>query len=203
MLPPTVTLNPAASRIRPVSAVVVDFPFVPVMATTRPRSQREANSSSPMTGTPRRRAAAIAGCSGGTPGLVTTRSASTNVSVRWPPSSSSTPNGASASTPATCGCTSDNVTRAPRRASSSDAATPLRAAPATVTRLPRTSNPPSTVHRSPQLQRRQAEQREDDADNHETRNHLRFAPANLFEMVVERRHLEHALAGHLERAHLN
>ena len=53
MLPPTVTLNPAASSIRPVSAVVVDFPFVPVIAMTRPRSQREASSTSPMTGTPR------------------------------------------------------------------------------------------------------------------------------------------------------
>ena len=36
MLPPTVTLNPAASSIRPVSAVVVDLPFVPVIAITRP-----------------------------------------------------------------------------------------------------------------------------------------------------------------------
>ena len=35
---------------------------------------------------------------------------------------------------------SDRVTRAPRRASSSAAALPLRAAPATVTRLPSTEN---------------------------------------------------------------
>ena len=54
MLPPTVTLKPAASSIRPVSAVVVDLPFVPVMAITRPRSQRDASSISPMTGTPAR-----------------------------------------------------------------------------------------------------------------------------------------------------
>ena len=44
MLPPTVTLNPAASSIRPVSAVVVDLPFVPVIAITRPRSHRDASS---------------------------------------------------------------------------------------------------------------------------------------------------------------
>ena len=50
------------SRIRPVSAVVVDLPFVPVMATTRPRSHRDASSTSPMTGTPAARAAATAGC---------------------------------------------------------------------------------------------------------------------------------------------
>ena len=53
MLPPTVTLKPAASSIRPVSAVVVDLPFVPVIAITRPCSQRDASSISPMTGTPR------------------------------------------------------------------------------------------------------------------------------------------------------
>ena len=44
MLPPTVTLNPAASSIRPVSAVVVDLPLVPVIAITRPCSQRDASS---------------------------------------------------------------------------------------------------------------------------------------------------------------
>ena len=61
MLPPTVTLKPAASSIRPVSAVVVDLPFVPVIAMTRPCSQRDASSTSPITGTPRARAAATAG----------------------------------------------------------------------------------------------------------------------------------------------
>ena len=81
MLPPTVTVKPAASSIRPVSAVVVDLPFVPVIAITRPCSQRDASSISPMTGTPRSRAACTAGCSGGTPGLSTTRSAFVNVSA--------------------------------------------------------------------------------------------------------------------------
>ena len=54
MLPPTSTRWPPASSIRPVSVVVVDLPFVPVIATIRPRSQRDASSSSPMTGTPAR-----------------------------------------------------------------------------------------------------------------------------------------------------
>ena len=58
MFPPTSTRRPAACSIRPTSVVVVDLPFVPVIATTRPRSQREASSSSPITGTPRERAAA-------------------------------------------------------------------------------------------------------------------------------------------------
>ena len=81
MLPPTLTLNPAVSSMRPVNAVVVDLPLVPVMAMTRPRSQRYASSISPITGTPLRRAARTAGCSGGTPGLSTTRSAPANVCV--------------------------------------------------------------------------------------------------------------------------
>src|SRR5262249_36901054 len=72
MFPPTVTLKPAVSRIRPVSAVVVDLPFVPVMAITRPCSQRDASSISAITGMPLARAASITGCSVGTPGLTTT-----------------------------------------------------------------------------------------------------------------------------------
>ena len=46
-------LWPPASSIRPVSVVVVDLPLVPVIATIRPRSQRDASSSSPITWTPR------------------------------------------------------------------------------------------------------------------------------------------------------
>ena len=65
--------------MRPVSVVVVDFPFVPVIATMRPRTQREASSSSPITGMPARRADSISGCLDGTPGLSTIRSASANV----------------------------------------------------------------------------------------------------------------------------
>ena len=68
-------LNPPASNMRPVSVVVVDLPFVPVIATIRPLSQRDASSISPMTGTPALRAAAIGGWSSGTPGLNTIRSA--------------------------------------------------------------------------------------------------------------------------------
>ena len=84
MLPPTVTWNPAACSIRPVSAVVVDLPLVPVIAITRPCSHRDASSISPTIGMPRARAACTAGCSGGTPGLSTTRSADVNVSRRVP-----------------------------------------------------------------------------------------------------------------------
>ena len=77
--------------MRPVNVVVVDFPFVPVIATMRPVSQRDASSISPMTGTPASRAAAICGWSSGTPGLSTSKSADVNVSSRCAPSSSATP----------------------------------------------------------------------------------------------------------------
>ena len=40
----------------PIKVVVVVFPFVPVIATTRPRKNRDANSISPITSTPRRAA---------------------------------------------------------------------------------------------------------------------------------------------------
>ena len=61
MLPPTATLNPDASSIRPASVVVVDFPFVPVTAITRPFNHRDASSSSPTIGTPAARADSSAG----------------------------------------------------------------------------------------------------------------------------------------------
>ena len=54
MLPPTSTRLPDASSMRPTSVVVVDLPLVPVIATIGPRSQRDASSSSPITGTPAR-----------------------------------------------------------------------------------------------------------------------------------------------------
>ena len=62
--------------------MVVVLPLVPVTATKRFGSSRQASSSSPSTGTPRSRAATITGASFGTPGLLTTHPT---------PSSSSTP----------------------------------------------------------------------------------------------------------------
>jgi hypothetical protein len=47
--------------MRPASVVVVDLPLVPVIATIRPASQRDASSSSPMTSVPRLRAASMTG----------------------------------------------------------------------------------------------------------------------------------------------
>src|SRR5262245_17679795 len=102
---------------------------------------------------------------------------------------------------------SDTVTRAPRRTSSSAAAMPLRAAPATVTRFPSTENAGRLSTNSPlvssQLQRCQTEEPENDRRDHESRDHFRFAPANQLEVMVKWRHAKHTLAGQLERRHLN
>ena len=71
MFPATAACRPAAASIRPTSVVVVDLPFVPVMATTGPAIMRDASSTSPTIGTRARRARARAGCRSGTPGLST------------------------------------------------------------------------------------------------------------------------------------
>src|ERR1051326_378573 len=94
------------------------------------------------------------------------------------------------------------VTRAPRRCSSSAAATPLRAAPTTTTRRPATENVLFAMS-SPQLQRGETEQGKDHRHDQEPGDDLGLAPPDQLEVVVERRHLEDALAGELERGHLN
>ena len=85
-------------------------------------------------------AATIAGCVGGTPGLSTIKSAPSSVWGRCPPSSSCTPASRSCASSAMVSRTSVSVTVAPRRTSSSAAATPLLAAPTTTARLPETEN---------------------------------------------------------------
>ena len=84
--------SPAASSIRPVSVVVVDLPFVPVIAITRPlqparRELELADDRHAARARRRRRPAARAA----RPGSARSRSAPANVSARWPPSSSATP----------------------------------------------------------------------------------------------------------------
>ena len=63
MFPPTKTGRSDSAKSAPVSAVVVVFPFVPVIATNSAVIARYASSISPMTGTPRARHAASTGWS--------------------------------------------------------------------------------------------------------------------------------------------
>src|SRR5688572_4930761 len=196
MLPPTTAGSPAACSIRPVSVVVVDFPFVPVMAMTLPFNQRQASSSSPMIGTPRWRTASSAGRFAGTPGLKTTRSARPKTSPECPPRSSVTPAARSLPASSKAERSSLNVTRAPRETSSSAAAIPLRAAPTTTTFWPLTED---SFIRLPKLQRRETEQRKNDRDDQEARDDLWLTPSDQLEMVMQRRHPEHAFAREFER----
>src|SRR6185503_5924810 len=85
---------------------------------------------------------------------------------------------------------------------SSAAAIPLRAAPTTTTWRPTTENASSPMP-SPQLQRRQTEQRKDDRRDQKTGDDLRLAPSDQLEVVMERRHLEHTFAGELEGGDLD
>src|SRR5580704_320015 len=56
---------------------------------------------------------------------------------------------------------------------------------------------------SPQLQCRETDQRQHDSNDPETDHDRGFAPAELFEMMMDRRHAEDALAGQPERDHLD
>src|SRR5262245_59947680 len=57
--------------------------------------------------------------------------------------------------------------------------------------------------KSSQLQRGKPREREHDGDDPEADHDLRLGPAEVLEMVMDRRHHEHALAGELERGHLH
>ncbi len=64
---------PASRQTWPSHSTTVVLPFVPVTATNGFGSERQASSSSPITGTPRSRATSITGAVCGTPGLLITR----------------------------------------------------------------------------------------------------------------------------------
>ena len=130
-LPATATGSPALRQTWPSSSATVVLPFVPVTAQKRFGSSRQASSSSPITGRPRSRAAAIAGASAGTPGLLTTQRARSSGSRprrhpgrlrRRRPRALPRPRASRESTP---------ITRSPRSASSRAAAWPERARPTT------------------------------------------------------------------------
>src|SRR5215813_524316 len=151
-----------------------------------------------MTSTPAARAAVISGRVG-TPGDITTRSAAVNVGASWPPSCQVT------GTPASCAIgpaslsadlPSVTMTRAPRRAQNRATATPVWARPTTTTVLPSSSGVRRAplvlaVIASPQLQRAEREQREQQRHQPEPHDDLGLVPALLFVVVVDRRHREH------------
>src|SRR3990172_3068026 len=200
MLPPTWVRRPASAKILPRSAVVVVLPFEPVTATTVPRRKRQASSSSEIISMPFPRAFPSAGRLSGTPGLKTMRSAARKSASSWPSQRTVTPRARRAAAPAATagsGLSSLTATRAPRAARKRAAAAPVRASPTTSA-----CRPFSSIVSSAQLQRAQGKQREDQGGDPKTDDDLRLFPPHELEVVVERRHAEDALAGQLERPHL-
>ncbi len=123
-LPATATGSPASRQIAPSSSAVVVLPFVPVTATKRCGSSRQASSSSPSSGSPRSRAATITAASFGTPGLLTTHATRPSSSTPSTPRCASIPSGTSGRP------VSVPITR-PWRSSTRAAASPERASPTT------------------------------------------------------------------------
>src|SRR5216684_5866053 len=213
IFPARIVENPAFFKMCSIKEVVVVFPFDPVIPIKRPRRKRSASSTSLQMVTPFARAACSKRASAGTPGLGTIRSCSRNVFSLWPPNSSFTPavrRGAMASPISFSARASVAVTFAPRAAQKSAVATPVLASPTTSTRLPRNSNEAgiffSTILGTkpplPQLQGRQRKQRKNQRGNPKPHDHFRFAPTEQFEMVVNGRHAENALAAQFERTYL-
>src|SRR6476661_1173832 len=93
------------------------------------------------------------------------------------------------------------ITSAPPAFSAWQLASPEPPRPNTATVLP--AKEVTGIKRSPQLQRGEAGQRQHHRDDPEPDHDLRFGPALLFEMVMQRRHPEHALAGQLEGRYLH
>src|SRR5262249_11285909 len=157
---------------------------------------RKPSSSSAMTSTPAARAACSSGSAHGTPGDTTTRSAAVKVPLSCAPSSSLAPLSPSPLTSASrsaAGLRSVATTCAPRRRRSSAAATPERAIPTTTALLPS-----SSTGSSPQLERRDRGEREDERHDEEADDDLRLLPPDELEVVVEGSHAEDPLARQLE-----
>src|SRR5277367_842895 len=92
-------------------------------------------------------------------------------------------------------------TVAPPLSSACAAARPERASPSTATVLP--AMKPRSIIALPQLQGREADQRQHRGDDPEADDDGRLRPALLLEMMVQRRHAEDAAAGQLERGDLD
>src|SRR5882757_9280935 len=93
------------------------------------------------------------------------------------------------------------TTSAPPAFSAWQLASPEPPRPKTATVLP--ANDVTGIKASPQFQGGEAGQRQHHRDDPEPDHDLRFGPALLLEMVMQRRHPEHALSRELERHHLH
>src|SRR6266576_1955028 len=156
---------------------------------------------SPITSTPASRAASTdqcgAGWVSGAPGVSTSAAKFAHDTLRksavTKPACAAS---ASFSTPS-----SPAMTSAPPAFKAWQLANPEPPRPNTATVLP--AKEVTGIKLSPQLQRGEAGQRQHHRDDPEPDHDLRFSPALLLEMMMQRRHPEYALAGELERHHLH
>src|SRR5216683_5368892 len=186
----------------PIRAVVVDLPLVPVMPTKPAFGWARASSSmSQMIGLPAARAATATGCGLGRwlgmPGLMTSAAARDHSMDEG--STIGTPILAAASREAALSSQATQSIPAALRACT--VARPERASPSTTKDEPLRT--PRSIIRSPQLQRGEADHRQDGGNDPEAEDDGGLGPALLLEMVMQRRHLEDAPAGHLVRQHLD
>ena len=152
---------------------------------------RTASSISPMIGMPALGASRSSGIVIGTPGLRT---------ICVTPSSSAASDAAEGALDAVVerqyGKSTDRALLSVRTTSSPRAARKFAEA------TPDFPAPMTQVSCSSQFERRQRDHREDDRDDPEADDDLRLLPARQLEVVMQRRHLEDAPPGDLERGHL-
>src|SRR5580658_8266160 len=221
ILPPICASMPADATRCATSAVVVDLPLVPVMATNGAsgawrRRSRQNSSISPITSTPACRAASTLQCGkgwvSGAPGVSTSAAKFAHETLR----KSAVTKPAFAASASCAAPSSPAITSAPPARKAWQLASPDPPSPNTATVLPakevtgimtrpsfRNDDGTKFPKASPQLQRRKTGQRQHHRDDPEPDDDLRFGPAQLLEMVMQRRHPEDSLAGELERDHLH
>src|SRR5690606_14906915 len=159
------------------------------------------SSTSPMISTPAPRASSTVQCGlgwvSGTPGDSTKEAKPDQSSLRRSPVGMPSP----AAFATLSGLSSQATTSAPPSTSARAVAVPEPPRPKRATRFP--SKERTGIMKLPQLQTGEADQRQDDGDDPEPDHDLAFGPAELLEMVVDRRHQEDAAPSHLEEADLD
>src|SRR5512138_1626050 len=139
-----------------------------------------------------------AGCVSGAPGVRTSAAKFAQDTVRR----SAVMKPACAAFATLSALSSAAMTSAPPAFSAWQLASPEPPRPNTATVFP-AKEVTGIMNRSTQFQRGETGERKHHRDDPEADHDLRFGPALLLEMMVQRRHPEHAFAGQLERGHLH
>src|SRR3954452_9771678 len=199
ILPPIWVSYPATLVRCAISAVVVDLPLVPVIVTNGAsgawrRRSRQNSSMSPITSQPASRAFSTLQCGtgwvNGTPGASTSATKFVQETLR----KSAVMKPACAALATFSALSSAAITSAPPAFSAWHEASPEPPRPNTATVLPANEVTGIMAQPSAQLQSGKAGQCQHHRDDPESDDELRFGPALLLEVVMDRRHPEHALA---------